>query len=166
MPREWAFRRGRPSDVPYIMDGWLKTLSSTLRASEKSPEYRSAQKLVIASLLEDSYVYVATGVEDDNLLLGFICAEAHERRVRALLHYIYVTRTWRQMGVARSLLRHFMQREMPRAAWRAQNIVITDCPMPWQYHYAKGKGWSLGLRRTYYHALAKEMRAGQGAKAG
>lgn len=166
--REWAIRRGQPRDVPYIMDAWMKTLARSLRRAEKRSDYAHAQKLVIASLLEDSRVYVATGKEDDSLLIGFICAQAEDARKRALLHFIYVTKAYRGAGVARSLLRQFLDHELPEVNQSPQQggIAVTEIVYPWHYYYAKKRGWSIAPRRGYYHAISKEMARNQEREAG
>ncbi len=91
-----AIRLGRLSDLPYVVDTWVK------RGHERGERLRAATARVRAILARpDSVLRVASLPDDTDAILGWAVitsAEPHE------LHYVYVRKEARKQGIARVLL--------------------------------------------------------------
>lgn len=92
-----AIRLGRPSDLPFVTDTWVK------KGREKGERISSATARVRAILAHhDTCLRVATLTDDDDAILGW--AVIGFDKSPHTLHYVYVRSTARHQGIARSLL--------------------------------------------------------------
>ena len=90
-------------DLAFIFNSWLKSYRfSHLAEKITNTIYFADHHKVIERLIEDSSVVVACNEEDPSQVYGYIVGGALDGI--ALLHFIYVKHTFRNMGVGKTLL--------------------------------------------------------------
>ena len=90
-------------DLAFIFNSWLKSYRfSDLAEKITNTIYFADHHKVIERLIEDSKVVVACNEEDPSQVYGYIVGGALDGI--ALLHFIYVKHTFRNMGVGKTLL--------------------------------------------------------------
>ena len=93
-------------DVPFIFATWLKSYrhASTFARKISNEIYYSRHHLVIDLILKrgGSKVYVAHPRGEPDVILGYMVTEVQPDDT-AVMHYTYVKKSFRQMGIARSL---------------------------------------------------------------
>lgn len=88
-----AIRLGRPSDLAYVVDSWVK------RGHDRGERMRDATARVRAILARpDSVLRVACLPDDEDAIIGWAAIEGSK------LHYVYVRKEARKQGIARLLL--------------------------------------------------------------
>lgn len=91
-----AIRLGRPSDLPYVTDTWVK------RGHDRNERLGAATARVRAILARsDSVLRVACLPDDSDAILGWAVVSSDEPPI---LHYVYVRKDARKQGIARLLL--------------------------------------------------------------
>lgn len=91
-----AIRLGRPSDLPYVTDTWVK------RGHDRNERIGAATARVRAILARpDSVLRVACLPDDSDAILGWAVVSSDEPPT---LHYAYVRKDARKQGIARLLL--------------------------------------------------------------
>ena len=101
-----SIRDVRRSDVPFITSTWLRSFrdEGELCAGIPNTVYYFWHHRLIAQLLSTSYVLVACADTDPDLVLGYAVADVPENAKGVLVvHYLYVKRSARGVGVARAL---------------------------------------------------------------
>jgi predicted RNA polymerase sigma factor len=94
----------RPSDDAFVYGSWLGSLADELgidRNDDKAfRDFKRMMRPSLAKILESKAVAttVARSRLDDDVLMGWVCSEP------GVLHFVYVTKPWRRMGLATSLL--------------------------------------------------------------
>jgi len=92
----FAIRMGRPSDLPFVTDSWVK------RGHEKGERLRDATARVRRILASPSSVLrVAVLPDDDDAIIGWAVITADDP---PQLHYAYVRKELRGQGIAKVLL--------------------------------------------------------------
>ena len=90
-------------DLAFIFNSWLKSYRfSHLAEKITNTIYFADHHKVIERLIEDSKVVVACNEEDPSQVYGYVVGGALDGI--ALLHFIYVKHTFRNMGVGKTLL--------------------------------------------------------------
>lgn len=91
----FAIRLGRPSDLPFVVDSWVK------RGHERGERLRDATARVRRILSADSVLRVACLPDDSDAIVGWavVSTDASPK-----LHYVYVRKELRGQGIARVLL--------------------------------------------------------------
>jgi hypothetical protein len=101
-----AIRKAAPSDISFIFSSWLKSFRDSRFASAITTTiYYTEHHKVVERLLKTCDVYVACNPKDGTELFGYICAEKVDGIL--VVHYIYVKNTYRQLGLAKTLLNQF-----------------------------------------------------------
>lgn len=91
-----AIRLGRPSDLPYVVDTWVK------RGHTRHERLGAATARVRALLARpDTVLRVAVLPDDEDAIIGWAAVSAADPPE---LHYVYVRKDARNQGVARILL--------------------------------------------------------------
>lgn len=88
-----------PADEAFVFATWLKSVyygNSWFKGIEKN-HFMTAYRRVIGSLLLQSTTEVACLSDDPDVVVGYIVYSSDT------LHYVYVKKAWRQLGVARKL---------------------------------------------------------------
>ena len=94
-------RPARESDDGFILDTWRESLRAESDIAKASTEaYRLVMLRHIRRLSREpgAVRLVCYDPQDDDTLVGYAVATGHE------LHYVYVRREFRRMGIARSLV--------------------------------------------------------------
>lgn len=93
-------RAAKAEDMAFIVNAWVWSFyegSPNLRAADRD-HFRTEMTKTIRRVCDGSEVRVACDPSDENTLVGF-AAFTH-----GTLHYVYVKKDFRRMGVARALL--------------------------------------------------------------
>jgi GNAT superfamily N-acetyltransferase len=89
-------RLGRPSDLPFVVDSWVK------RGHARGERLRDATARVRAILADDTTeLRVACLPDDEDAILGWAAVTTDES---PRLHYAYVRKECRRQGIANALL--------------------------------------------------------------
>lgn len=113
----FRIRPAGPPDVPFILNSWLRHYHEHGEGARHipNPVFFSAQGHhgLVTHLLNTSSVLVACTAEDENAILGWVCAAP------PVLHYVYVKAPFRGLGIGAALL----SAAIPTA--RSYNISVT-----------------------------------------
>jgi len=92
-------RAAGQTDLPFIFSTWLKSFRKSPLARVIPPTtYFKHQHDRIAQRLNDSRTLVCHPENDPETILGWVCGDSR------LLHWCYVKRTWRGIGIGRNLV--------------------------------------------------------------
>ncbi len=115
--QSWLIREPKASDIPFIYDAWTKCYKhgSSLGKSCKSPLFFDEYKRVIDHILQDPLTsgYVACLPEEQDVIIGYSVFEF----ISHILHWVFVKESFRDFGVARSLI--------PNEFFKAPKIYCT-----------------------------------------
>ena len=98
-------RPANEEDVAFIFNSWLKSFRSSPFARVLSNEiYFAGHHKLIEKVLRRSQVSVVCNVDDSSQIFGYSVTE----RITGVLviHYIYVKDSYRNMGIANTLLQN------------------------------------------------------------
>lgn len=98
-------RDANEEDVPFIFNSWLRSYRNSSFARTLSNEvYYAGHHRLIERALKRCQVSVVCGLEDSGQIFGYSVTE----KVTGVLvvHYIYVKDSYRNMGIANTLLQH------------------------------------------------------------
>lgn len=95
-----TFRPAQESDYPLIYATWLRSLyyGSPHYKQMDRKDFFDSYKQVIALRLNTSKVTVCCLTEDPDVVLGYSV------KADDVLHWVYVKRAWRQLGIAKQLI--------------------------------------------------------------
>lgn len=96
--------RDRDSDLEFILDSWLRSHRDSAWAKFAGATYQRGHDSLIKRLLTRSAVLVACYEGDPNTILGWSVTDGD------VVHYVYVKKPLRRQGIARMLLRPFLDR--------------------------------------------------------
>jgi GNAT superfamily N-acetyltransferase len=102
----WRIDDAGEQDLAYVYSTWLNSYQESGYGASLPPrvyfdtQHRTIEKLFAAG----ARVWVARGVTDPRWLAGWLCAARDEGRY--VLHYAYVRRAFKRMGVATELAEH------------------------------------------------------------
>ncbi len=107
---ETRVRQGRPSDIKFITNSWLKSYrdSHTVKGCPNDLYYRYQHK-VIDALLPTSGVLVLCDSVDDDFILGYVVYQRVEGMV--LLHWLYIKHPFRRRHLAKDLIKLVLKAE-------------------------------------------------------
>lgn len=94
MSLHYVIRLGRPSDLPFVVDSWVK--------KGRQPDERfSAATARVRNILarETTLLKVAVLADDDDAILGWAVLEP------GVCRYVYVRKDARGQGIAKALLK-------------------------------------------------------------
>ncbi len=92
-------REARPNDTAFIIDAWKRSYEGApaVRGADRD-HYRHEMTKAIRRLCDRCVVRIACDSSDEDTIVGFAAFTGGE------LHYIYVKKDFRGMGIARTLL--------------------------------------------------------------
>lgn len=94
-------RRADADDAAFVFSYWLRDYyehSAFAKGIDKTL-FMHLHHLLLERIIARSVIHIVCDVEDPSVCYGFICAEG------PVLHYIFVKRRFRRLGLARRLLR-------------------------------------------------------------
>lgn len=103
-------RARMPEDIPLVTDAWLRSYAGSVLARELDSEvYRHHEHALIQRLWRDPGVtwLMAAPPDAGTFAYGFLCGEATD--AGPVLHYIYVKRDDRRLGIGGELLTTFLE---------------------------------------------------------
>jgi ribosomal protein S18 acetylase RimI-like enzyme len=104
----WLFRAATDQDLHFVANSWSKSFRrSNLTRCMDSKLYYHQHAAVIEKLLQTSFVYIAHGVTQKDLIFGYIVGEEIAETVQ--IHYIYVRKDIRKMNLATELLNYVLK---------------------------------------------------------
>lgn len=100
-----TLRPARESDMPFIMDTWLKTLrvSNDLFKQIDKEAYYSNYPKIVHNLVHKCITTVCCLREDDDVILGYSCVSP------TTLHWVFVKKQWRGNGIMKLLVNDDIQ---------------------------------------------------------
>lgn len=99
-------RKAIDVDVPFIFNSWLRSYKESYFAKGIAGSiYYTEHHKLIEQLLKSCTVYIACDNSDSSSIFGYICAEEIDGIF--VTHFIYVKETYRKLGVATMLVKHF-----------------------------------------------------------
>lgn len=94
-------RRADADDAGMVFSYWLRDHfeHSAFASGITKSTYMKLHHLLVERIIARSIVWVACDAEDPTIIYGFICAEG-----ASTLHYLFVKRRFRGLGIAHRLL--------------------------------------------------------------
>ncbi len=104
-------RRADADDAAFVFSYWLRDYyeRSAFAKGITKATFMSLHHLLLERLIARSVMHIACDPEDPTVCFGFICAEG------PVLHYVYVKRRFRGMGVGGLLLAAAFEASGPSA---------------------------------------------------
>lgn len=101
---QFQIRDAEPEDSPFYFMAWLRSYREHSDVARKMDEriYFKWQQKVIERLLRRARLLIAYNPDDSDQHYGFICYESSA--FIPILHYIYVKKPFRKLGIAGELL--------------------------------------------------------------
>ena len=95
-----------PDDFSFIRSSWCKSLRSGSYYHHSIPEktFYAAHKAGINDTLENAKCLVATPANEPNIIVGYLVYEERGSDEYVVLHYCYVKKMFRMMGLANLLI--------------------------------------------------------------
>lgn len=132
----FLIRAYEPGDLRFVVGGWHASNRYAPASQGVKHAIYEEDRWRIEDTIGRSDVLVATTAEDTNALFGFACYQTGPDRPR--IHYVYVKRDARRLGIARALLSHLAH----EPAWFTHLPVIrSKLPIPPQWDY---RPWFMG----------------------
>lgn len=134
----FAIRGYLPGDYNFVVAGWHASNRYAPPSQGISHNVYEEDRARIAALIERSDVMVATTPDNGDALFGFAC---YQTGGTVLIHYVYVKRDARRLGIARALLSHLSQE---RATYSHLPVIRSKLPIPSGWDY---RPWYMGGMR-------------------
>lgn len=111
---EPIFRKAVEDDIPFLTNSWLESYrhSPQIRGVPNSVYFYYHHK-VLEELLTRCTVLVCCYPDRPSQILGYICAELFDTAL--VVHYVYVKKTFRKLGIGKSLVQEILNTEKPPA---------------------------------------------------
>lgn len=132
-----------PSDAPYIIKSWVRSLQKQFPFSEMSAKAVRKYARRVEALLATTVCVVACDKENGDVIYGFACGDCGKYLgiESPTLHYVWVRRSFRQNGIGTCLIRTLFQNGEP--------LIYTHTTKAIQYASLKKK-WNLVEFDPYY----------------
>lgn len=103
---EVTIRHANVQDNPFIIESWLEyyKVFSQFGKSVPAKVYFKEHRKLIVKVMEFSKCFVACDKKDTGLIIGFICSESMPSTGRDVLHFIFVRKDFRKLGIGKQLL--------------------------------------------------------------
>ena len=107
-------RQARVSDIQFLTSSWLKSYrnAAAVRGVPNSVYFFYHHKL-LEELLSRCTVLIYCYPDNQDQILGYVCAEVFDSAL--VVHYAYVKKTFRRLGIAKALIKHLVETEEPPA---------------------------------------------------
>lgn len=103
-------REHTPDDLGFIVDAWMKNYQKSGEVEDLTPDlYCPAQRAQINRFLRAGGAVLAVNVADPTQLFGFVAFERDETARVAVVHYVYVKKTFRGLGLGKQLVERAVQ---------------------------------------------------------
>ena len=150
----WTIRDGNPADVPLLINSWLKSYNEQITSFDRHCGFWEAQKLLIATLLEEPTcrVIVAAEVDPEDStkdIMGWAVGEAGRD---LLLHYVYTKKKWRRAGIGNALVA-----ELLNGCHASGRVITTHEGFGWTREKRERRAWGLSHRGIFYRLMLKMM---------
>ena len=94
----------------FVIDTWIRSYrKSPYSKGIPTQIYYPYQRAIIESLIDQSQTLVASNINDEDQLIGYIC---FEKTTPPILHYLYVKKIFRRLGVAKQMLKQIDQGDL------------------------------------------------------
>lgn len=107
MAAEVEIRLAYVEDIPFIFATWLRSYrhSSNFARKISNDIFYKRHHMVIDLILKrtGSTVLVAHPIGEPDVILGYLVSETQNIDALPVVHYTYVKRSFRQMGIAKAL---------------------------------------------------------------
>ena len=106
---EVSIRSANEDDHGFILNSWLKSYYDTADISPRISRkvFFKNEGKIIENLLKTELVKIICNPFDETHIYGYACFNDNP----TILHYIYVKQPFRKMGLARNILRDYMESE-------------------------------------------------------
>lgn len=105
--KEIEVRAATTADLDFVYATWLRSYRHASQFAKKisNTTYYTWHHRVVERILsrEGAKLLIAHPKEDPELILGYICTEKQPDGME-VVHYCYVKKTFRQLGVAKALI--------------------------------------------------------------
>src|SRR5271165_681887 len=101
MESNFTIRLGNKEDLPFIFSTWLKSFrysSSFAKEIDNETYYKFHQQVIERILSRSPSIYIACDQLHPDTVFGYIVYEG------PVLHFAYVKKSFRKLGIARALL--------------------------------------------------------------
>lgn len=115
----WKTRKYRPTDLSYISDSWVRSCRSQYPFSAMSTDAIRKFGERVCALVSVSETLVCHDPDNEDIIYGFITYEKglYIGRNIPTLHYIYVRRNFRKLGIASTLFQEALGQEQAPIAY-------------------------------------------------
>jgi len=103
--KEIEVRLAKPEDLNFIFSCWLRNYRHSSQFAKKVSNavyYKWHHKVIERIIGRGAQVRIAHPIGEPDIILGFSCLELFEDA--PLIHFIYVKKAFRGMGIAKALL--------------------------------------------------------------
>ena len=127
-----------PADEPFIVDSWVEANRETARAQDAGSVYYAEQKALVRDLISRPTVTtrVAHVPDDVDAILGWCVFDFGPKTV---VHYVYVKRNARKLGVARALLEQLIPLDCYYSHRPVYASMFNSIPKNWTFNPYKAK---------------------------
>jgi GNAT superfamily N-acetyltransferase len=135
----FSIRPAVAEDLPFIRGSWLESNKHTRISSQAAVVYGGEEPQRIRAVLarDGIQVRVACVPDTPNAIMGWAVLEPHPKY---LIHYVYVRRDARLLGIAKTLVhdapKHAEFVSMPKFPLRGE--VSITLPSTWRYNFYRG----------------------------
>jgi GNAT superfamily N-acetyltransferase len=106
-----TLRNLRPDDYNFVLSSWLKSYRNSRFGKGFTNEvYYRSQTDAILGLLSTARVVVACDPTDERHVFGYAVGQESPDGAQFWLHYCYVKKFYRRLGIARQLVRNLSGR--------------------------------------------------------
>jgi GNAT superfamily N-acetyltransferase len=105
----FLIRPGYPLDHSLIVDSWIESDKNSERARSAGRCYMREQKRVIRDILAKTTIVTLVAVvpDEQDAIFGWTVVDLSSN----VIHYVYVKKSARKMGIAKALLHDFIHKD-------------------------------------------------------
>lgn len=110
------------SDKPFILNSWLKSNRDSLLVKGVSNTiYFEKHHAVVMNLLDVSTTVILCDPDSPKIVYAYLVFEVRKGN-RLILHYAYTKRSFRRMGLMRSLIQEVLDAEKPEIVFASHQV--------------------------------------------
>lgn len=129
----FILRPGTREDWPYVRDTWVMSQKESRASHDAGPAFCRLQKTLVSFLLGRAQLTVCCSETAPETILGWAVTE------RGVVHYVYVTLEMRRLGIAKALLRPYLDED----ATFTHRPQVKGVPVPGRWSYTPGPYWAM-----------------------
>jgi GNAT superfamily N-acetyltransferase len=117
-------RIGTFDDLNFVFATWLRSYrhdSAFARSISNDIYYHWHHKIIENAIRRGAYIVIAHPKDSPEVIVGYACVEG------STLHYVYVKKAFREMGIARTLLKHAPFKEYTHITENGK-LILDLCP--------------------------------------